>query len=113
MSNSTTNSPHKHNKLIFIMLDGLRYDTAVTQMGYMHHLVEYGKAARYKVRSELPSLSRPLYEVLMTGNPVWRHGIATNQTVRLSHERSLFVPLNAGTRTYKCDCLLLLGKRAV
>lgn len=90
MSNNITNRSHNDNKLIFIMLDGLRYDTAVTQMGYMHHLVEYGKAARYKVRSELPSLSRPLYEVLMTGTPVWRHGIATNQTVRLSHERSLF-----------------------
>lgn len=78
------------NKLIFIMIDGLRYDTAVSQMGYMHHLVEYGKAARFKVKSELPSLSRPLYEVLLTGTPVYKNGITTNQTVRLSHEESLF-----------------------
>lgn len=48
------------------------------------------KQRAIKVRSELPSLSRPLYEVLMTGTPVCRHGIAANQTVRLSHERSLF-----------------------
>ncbi|WHY88620.1 alkaline phosphatase family protein [Neobacillus novalis] len=78
------------NKLIFIMLDGLRYDTAVSQMGYMHHLIEQGKAARYKVKSELPSLSRPLYEVLLTGTPVYQNGITTNQTVRLSKEESLF-----------------------
>lgn len=78
------------NKLAFIMIDGLRYDTAVSQMGYMHHLVEYGKAARFKVKSELPSLSRPLYEVLLTGTPVHKNGITTNQTVRLSHEESLF-----------------------
>lgn len=78
------------NKLAFIMIDGLRYDTAVSQMGYMHHLVEYGKAARFKVKSELPSLSRPLYEVLLTGTPVYKNGITTNQTVRLSHEESLF-----------------------
>ncbi|CAM2916217.1 alkaline phosphatase family protein [Paenibacillus sediminis] len=78
------------NKLIFIMIDGLRYDTAVSQMGYMHHLIEQGKAARYKVKSELPSLSRPLYEVLLTGTPAYQNGITSNQTVRLSKEESLF-----------------------
>lgn len=72
------------------MLDGLRYDTAVSQMGYLHHLIEQGKAARYKVKSELPSLSRPLYEVLLTGTPVYQNRITTNQTVRLSKEESLF-----------------------
>ncbi|OIK12841.1 nucleotide pyrophosphatase [Bacillus sp. MUM 116] len=78
------------NKLIFIMLDGLRYDTACSQMGYMHHLIEKGKTARFKVISELPSLSRPLYEVLLTGTPAYKNGITTNQTVKLSHEESLF-----------------------
>lgn len=78
------------NKVAFIMLDGLRFDTAASQMGYMHHLIEMGKASRFKVKSELPSLSRPLYEVLLTGTPVYRNGITTNQTVRLSHEESIF-----------------------
>ncbi|WP_286228706.1 alkaline phosphatase family protein [Neobacillus mesonae] len=78
------------NKLVFIMLDGLRFDTAVSQMGYLHHLIEKGKASRFKVKSELPSLSRPLYEVLLTGTPVFKNGITTNKTVRLSHEESLF-----------------------
>lgn len=78
------------NKLAFIMIDGLRYDTAVMQMGYLHHLVEKGKAARYKVKSELPSMSRPLYEVLLTGTPAYENGITTNHVVRLSNQESLF-----------------------
>lgn len=72
------------------MLDGMRFDTAVSQMGYMQHLIEMEKASRFKVKSELPSLSRPLYEVLLTGTPVYENGITSNQTIRLSHEESLF-----------------------
>ncbi|OZI11106.1 nucleotide pyrophosphatase [Bacillaceae bacterium SAS-127] len=78
------------NKLIFITIDGLRFDTAVSQMGYINHLVEKGTAARYKVQSELPSMSRPLYEVLLTGTPAYQNGITHNGVVRLSHEKSLF-----------------------
>ncbi|MED1802006.1 alkaline phosphatase family protein [Brevibacillus porteri] len=78
------------SKLAMIVLDGLRFDTAISHMGYLHHLVEYGIAARFQVRSELPSLSRPLYEVLLTGTPVWKNGISSNQVVRLSHQESLF-----------------------
>jgi predicted AlkP superfamily pyrophosphatase or phosphodiesterase len=79
-----------NNKLAFIMIDGLRYDTAVFQMGFMHHLIEQKVAARYQVQSELPSMSRPLYEVLLTGTPSIKNGITTNQTVRRSKEESLF-----------------------
>ncbi|MGA4722184.1 alkaline phosphatase family protein [Fictibacillus nanhaiensis] len=78
------------NKLAFIMLDGLQYKTAVEQMGYLGHLVEQKKAARYLVKSEVPSMSRPLYEVLLTGTLPHKNGILTNQTVRLSKEESLF-----------------------
>jgi predicted AlkP superfamily pyrophosphatase or phosphodiesterase len=72
------------------MLDGLRYDTAIEQMGYLGHLVEKGAAARYKVKSEVPSMSRPLYEVLLTGTPPIENGITSNSIVRLSTEESLF-----------------------
>jgi predicted AlkP superfamily pyrophosphatase or phosphodiesterase len=78
------------SKVIYVVLDGLRYDTAISQLGYVYHLVEKSKAALYKVKSELPSLSRPLYEVLLTGTPSWQNGITTNQIVRLSREKSLF-----------------------
>ena len=60
----------------------------VKNMGYLHHLVEKGKAARFKVKSELPSMSRPLYEVLLTGTPAFQNGITSNHVVRLSHEEN-------------------------
>lgn len=77
-------------KVIYVVLDGLRYDTAISQLGYVYHLVEKSQASVYKVKSELPSLSRPLYEVLLTGTPAFHNGITSNQTVRLSHQKSLF-----------------------
>ncbi|HZG17637.1 MAG TPA: alkaline phosphatase family protein [Candidatus Bathyarchaeia archaeon] len=79
-----------NNKVIMVVVDGLQYETAITQMGYLNHLVEKGKAVRCQVLSELPSLSRPLYEVLLTGTPSWKNGITSNQAVRLSTQKSLF-----------------------
>lgn len=79
-----------NNKVIMVVVDGMQYEAAVTQMGYVNHLVEAGKAARYLVKSELPSISRPLYEVLLTGTPASVNGITSNHAVRLSHQKSLF-----------------------
>ncbi|RBP03014.1 alkaline phosphatase family protein [Rossellomorea aquimaris] len=79
-----------NDKLIFIMIDGLRFDTAVDNMGYLHHLVEKGQASRFKVISEVPSMSRPLYEVLLTGTPPYQNGITSNQIVCSSKEESIF-----------------------
>ncbi|MGG4033885.1 alkaline phosphatase family protein [Paenibacillus cisolokensis] len=78
------------SKVIMVVLDGLKYDVAVSSMGFMYHLIEKEKAALYKVKSEMPSLSRPLYEVLLTGTPAWMNGITSNQTVRLSRQKSIF-----------------------
>ncbi|CAM4413339.1 alkaline phosphatase family protein [Paenibacillus alkaliterrae] len=77
-------------KLIVVVLDGLRYDAARKYLGYMEHLAEKGEVSCYQVRSELPSLSRPLYEVLLTGTPAYRNGITANHIVRLSQEKSVF-----------------------
>lgn len=77
-------------KLIFILLDGLRCDTAFHHMGFLEHLLEMRLASRYRVRAELPSMSRPIYEVLMTGTPVIEHGIFSNEVSRLSKEENLF-----------------------
>lgn len=78
------------NKVIMVVIDGLQYKTASTQMGYLNHLVELNKAAYYKVKSELPSMSRPLYEVLLTGTPSSVNGITSNDIVRMSSQKSLF-----------------------
>jgi predicted AlkP superfamily pyrophosphatase or phosphodiesterase len=77
-------------KLIFILLDGLRCDVAQVALGYLGHLVEVGQASFYRVQAELPSVSRPVYEVLMTGTPSSVNGITSNNTVRRSHQTSLF-----------------------
>lgn len=77
-------------KVILVILDGLRFDIAQTAMGYLAHLVETQQASLYRVIAELPTLSRPLYEVLLTGTPVSTSGITTNAIARPSTQTSLF-----------------------
>jgi len=77
-------------KTIFVLADGLGYDTAAENFGYAEHLIEAGKGAKYKVHGEIPSLSRPMYETLLTGRTVSEHGITNNMTVRRSSEKSVF-----------------------
>ncbi|MGZ6347316.1 MAG: alkaline phosphatase family protein [Anaerolineales bacterium] len=78
------------SKVILVLSDGLRYDTAVTGMGYLGHLVEAKLASLYKVTGELPTRSRPMYETIHTGLPVNTHGIVSNLVVRLSSQPNLF-----------------------
>lgn len=90
----------KGNKLIVVVLDGLRYDSARKYLGYLEHLVEQGEVTCYQVQSQLPSLSRPLYEVLLTGTPAAKNGITANHIVRLSQEKSVFhIAAEAGLKT--------------
>ena len=77
-------------KTILVLVDGLKYETAVTCLTYLNGLVSTSRAARRMVRAELPTMSRPLYEVLLTGTVCAVHGIATNDTVRLSSQTSVF-----------------------
>jgi predicted AlkP superfamily pyrophosphatase or phosphodiesterase len=78
------------SRLILVILDGLRFDVAQASMGYLGHLVETSQAKLYKVHTELPTLSRPLYEVLLTGTSVSVNGITANDVVRSSHQTSVF-----------------------
>ncbi|HEX2985306.1 MAG TPA: alkaline phosphatase family protein [Caproiciproducens sp.] len=77
-------------KTIFVLLDGCGFGAGERNLGYAEHLVEQGLGAKYCVRGELPSLSRPIYETLLTGLPVCRHGITNNLTVRRSNCVSVF-----------------------
>jgi predicted AlkP superfamily pyrophosphatase or phosphodiesterase len=77
-------------KLVLVLIDGLRCDTAYRHMGFLEHLLEMGSASRYRVRAELPTMSRPIYETLMTGTPVMEHGIFSNEVNRPSKEEHLF-----------------------
>ncbi len=85
---------------ILIVLDGLRYDCARLDLGYMEALVRAGDAQVYKVDSQLPSISRPLYETLMTGLPPVEHGVVSNAVVRLSERPNVFsLARSAGLKT--------------
>lgn len=78
------------NKTILIILDGCCYDVATENLGYLEHLVSAGMGSKFRVQGELPSLSRPMYETIMTGLPVYQHGITNNLIVRTSNQISLF-----------------------
>lgn len=77
-------------KLVFILLDGLHYQSAKENLGYLEHLVEHKKCAKYTVIGELPSASRPMYETIFTGLPVYKHQITNNTICRLSNKTSIF-----------------------
>jgi predicted AlkP superfamily pyrophosphatase or phosphodiesterase len=77
-------------KVVLVVCDGLRDDTAREQMGYLWHLVETRLATRYTVIAELPTMSRPLYETICTGTPVSTHGVTSNLVVRRSTMPNLF-----------------------
>jgi predicted AlkP superfamily pyrophosphatase or phosphodiesterase len=78
------------SRVILILSDGLRYDTAVASMGYLGHLVEARLASLYKVIGELPSISRPMYETTHTGLTASEHGIVSNLVVRRSTRPNVF-----------------------
>lgn len=78
------------NKVILVVLDGLNFETARSRMGFMHNLVEMKKAQFYKVIASLPTMSRPLYETILTGTNSIEHGITNNNINRRSKEESIF-----------------------
>lgn len=78
------------DKVILIVLDGLAYKIAEECMGFVQALREQGQATLYKVQCELPSMSRPLYETILTGVTPAVSGIVHNQVVRNSNQQSVF-----------------------
>lgn len=77
-------------KTIFVLLDACQYEAGTRNLGYLEHLIDYKMGSKYKVRGELPSLSRPIYATLLTGLPVCGHGITSNGTVRTLQGENLF-----------------------
>lgn len=77
-------------KVILILSDALRYDVAKDNMGFLGHLVESKLASLYKIKGELPSMSRPMYETVHTGVPSSTHGIVANSIVRRSTMPNIF-----------------------
>ncbi len=77
-------------KTILVLLDACRFDAASDTAGYLEHLISVGLGAKYKVRGELPSMSRPMYETSLTGLPAHVHGVVDNNVVRRSRCQSVF-----------------------
>ena len=48
------------DKTIFVLLDACQYEAASKYLGYLEHMIDYNKGAKYKVLGELPSLSKPM-----------------------------------------------------
>ena len=97
------------NKVILVVLDGLNYQVARDCMGYLNSLLELSdlhekqgdslnmntqnnklRTTLYPMQCELPSMSRPLYECILTGVRPVESGIVNNQIVRLSNHESIF-----------------------
>lgn len=77
-------------KTIFVLLDGCTYDGAKESLGYLEHLIESKKGTKLKIKGELPSMSRPIYETLLTGCEVHEHLIVNNLICRESKEENIF-----------------------
>jgi predicted AlkP superfamily pyrophosphatase or phosphodiesterase len=65
-------------RVILVLIDGLGYETSVRHCGYAEGLVRLGAARRWRLRTALPSMSRPLYETVLTGLAPHDHGITSN-----------------------------------
>jgi len=76
-------------KVILVVLDGLAYETAQQCMGFLQGLTEQGKATLYKMQCELPSMSRPLYEAILTGAAPADSGIIHNHIIRNSDQQGV------------------------
>ncbi|MBV8471283.1 MAG: alkaline phosphatase family protein [Burkholderiaceae bacterium] len=78
MSAKAPAHPNAQHKLVLLLPDGLRDDTARGYMGYLQAMLEAGRASWSTLSCELPSLSRPLYATLITGQRPLDHGIISN-----------------------------------
>lgn len=70
-------------KAILMIVDGVGYDTMVSQCGYLESSVEAGCTA-YRL------LSGPLYETLHTGLSPIEHGLLSNDALRASTVPNIF-----------------------
>ncbi|NLK66511.1 MAG: alkaline phosphatase family protein [Campylobacteraceae bacterium] len=93
------------SKVILVVLDGLSYSASKECMGFLTALINEKKGKLYKVTSELPSISRPLYECILTGVKPVHSGIVHNSQNFMSKNRSIFhyakdAGLKAGAAAY-------------
>ena len=84
------------NKVILVIMDGVGYDTALSQCGYLEGMVELGRARRWKMRTALPTISAAMYETIHTGQSPLDHGVSGNEAIRRSNVPNVFDQLHQG-----------------
>lgn len=77
-------------KTILVLLDACGFEASQEHAGILELLTEKKQCAKYRVQGELPSLSRPMYETVLTGLPAHQHGILSNVYVMPSQSKNLF-----------------------
>ncbi len=82
------------NKVILVIMDGVGYDTALSQCGYLEGMVELGRAHRWKMRTALPTISAAMYETIHTGLSPLDHGVSGNEALRRSNVPNVFDQLH-------------------
>lgn len=83
---------------ILVVLDGLNYESASVNMGYLSALCRENVGKFYSLHCELPSMSRPLYECLLTGVKPALSGVVNN-ALCFSRQESIFdLSKNAGLK---------------
>lgn len=76
--------------IILVILDGLNAHTAEMCMGYLQAATQGKQGVYRRMECALPSLSRPLYECILTGVEPIDSGVVHNGVCRLSHGNSIF-----------------------
>ncbi len=92
------------SKVILVLVDGLAWQAAHDCMGCLQGLREAGRASLYRLDSALPSVSRPLYECVLTGVPPVESGIINNHVTRLSNQTSIFHLARQAGKTTAAAC---------
>ena len=89
------------NKVIMIICDGMRYDTAFQEFGYVNSLCDNSNIGIRTVSvADSPSVSKTNYETLHTGIPALIHGITSNLIPGKSKmERNVFSELTKNGKT--------------
>lgn len=87
-------------QIILVIMDGIGYNTAIAECGFLEGAVELGWARRFKMQAALPTISAPLYETLHTGLSPLVHGVVGNEALRPSTKPNVFHSLHdQGYRT--------------
>lgn len=100
MKTVPTSKTLNRNKIILILCDGMRADTAFEEFGYVNSICDDGIGIKTISIVDNPSVSRTNYETLHTGVPSSIHGITSNLiTTKSKMDNNVFKNLTKSGKT--------------